>query len=404
LEGTTLRSQNETNRNLLAWLNKSVKQEKTPLPRMKRLVAQGITCFGMSIGAASAYIMYVLNAEFGQDFCRYVGIDNPTDIIVIENMFGITAVMAMASLGALNVKDCLTALLKELMWPQDKPLTLFRNTCSSERIARRLLAAAAPFSAIPQSTLTWNHTSNTTLRLFVTPCAIITPSIFNGRGGQRLIDKIKPKSASVMTIENHLLSCKTAIENMSASHLETFLQLVFNQEDELSEDFFEVVFATSSYETTGARSAPEKIFSFIGMIFGLTAAIIFYQLTLDGTEEPLDINSVILRHLLSVFSYLLNAALSAIATQTLFERLYKMIFDDNTVFYSKTDKAFIAISLLIAPFAALPLGSLQIQNAQNGNVLQTLLIAPTFIGPMCACAHVLFMMRLAGHCLLPQKR
>jgi hypothetical protein len=104
----------------------------------------------------------------------------------------------------------------------------------------------------------------------------------------------------------------------------------------------------------------------------------------------LDINSVILRHLLSVFSYLLNAALSAIATQTLFERLYKMIFDDNTVFYSKTDKAFIAISLLIAPFAALPLGSLQIQNAQNGNVLQTLLIAPTFIGPMCVRSRAIY--------------
>lgn len=43
--------------------------------------------------------------------------------------------------------------------------------------------ALAPFTSIPQSTLTWNHVPEKNGRTFFTVCAVTSPTFFNGRGG-----------------------------------------------------------------------------------------------------------------------------------------------------------------------------------------------------------------------------
>ncbi|MDR3477824.1 MAG: hypothetical protein P4M14_07320 [Gammaproteobacteria bacterium] len=380
-------NRNETHNALLSWLHKTIQQK--PLSQKKQIALNGISALGMSAGALSAYVIYVLNAEFGTSVCDYIGIDDPKDIAVMENIFGLTAAISMAALGALNVKDSLTDLLAYLTEPE-KSVVLFKKKSNAEIIARGFFALASPFSAIPQSTLTWNYTRNETIKRIATPCAILTPTLFNGRGGQRLIDKMKNKNASVITIENYLLSCKRNIQRLSPQDLEDFLQLIIPDENELNPDFLTVLFEVGQLDDLHPKNLSEKIFSLIGFLLGLTSAIIFYQLTLEGTDEPLALNSNILKHFFASLSYLLCAALSAIATQNMFETMQKIVFQSKSFTLSKANKAFLAIAILIAPFAALPLGGLQIENAQNGNLLQILLIAPTFMGPMCVRGRAIY--------------
>ena len=379
---------------LKTWLN-AVYREETKADRSRvKWLQRGCSFLGISLGSASAYIMYLLSAEFGETTCNYLGIVADSEKSALKNLFGLTAAIPMAALAALNVNDSLRSLSSFFTKPTIKNPTLFKNKAPSELLLRGLFAISAPCSSIPQSTLTWNHISDPATRAFFTTCAVAGPTFFNGRGGQKLIDHCKPKSRAVSEIENYLQKCQRLLKEMPDSEYQIFLQKILGSEGELNDDFLKSLFSLTRADSHTENKRLVQLFSFSGGCLGLISALIFYQLALAGLEDPLQVEAPGLKHLLASLAYLLNAALSCLATAKVFEGIHDLLFgtkiETSKQPWPKIRKLFAFIAILIAPFAALPLGSLQLANAQEGSLWQKLLIGPTFLGPSCVRSSALY--------------
>jgi hypothetical protein len=390
------------NNELLNWLNQVYKEEARSKSLAHKIVLSGVTIFGAGIGIASACIMYLLSAEFGGELSAKWGIEDSHQVDTIKNFLGLTAAIPMAALSAINMKDGLAALANYLAKPKPTIRSIFKKKSTSELVTRGFFAVASPFSAIPQSTLTWNYISNPGARVFCTACATIGPTFFNGRGAQHLIDSCKSKDSAVLEVEHYLQKCYQLLEKMPANAFSAFLQQNSNEVGELVQDFIPTLFGLTEVGFSPKKSKSAKtIFLLIGGLLGLISAIIFYQLSLEGVQEPLQIKSPALQYIFSSLSYLLNAALSSLATISVFDILYQSLFgkEDNSpkMTWSKLRKLFTVVAIFMGFFAALPLGSLQISNAQSGSILQKLLIGPTFLGPMCVRSKALY--ELLNRCL-----
>jgi hypothetical protein len=127
--------------------------------------------------------------------------------------------------------------------------------------------------------------------------------------------------------------------------------------------------------------------SWIGFALGALASIIYYELTVAGEEDPLQIHSTGMQMFSGALSYMLNAALSSLATQLCFESLFDWFNNENEsqtkLTWPKVRKSFVLLAIFMGIFAAIPLGSLQIEAAENASILPMILIFPTFLGPFC---------------------
>lgn len=397
-----MNSRTDNNDKLTNWLNEIYQEGKKPGSLLPTLTIKGSAILGGVIGAASAYIMYLLSAEFGENVCNYLAIHENNQKSAVINTLGLTAAIPMAALSALNVKDSLTSFIKYFTKSKTTCAPPFKKKTSLELAARGFFAVSAPFSSIPQSTLTWSHLTNPEARIFFTACSVIGPTFFNGRGGQKLIDNYRPKSSVVLELEAHLHKCHALLKKMPHTSFLPFLQKITNSDGQLNNEFLNELFALSD----GDHSAHEKeiaktLISFSGGFLGLISAIIFFQLSMQGLQNSLQLNDPISLNFISSLAYILNAALSSLATRHIFENIYEILFkracDRNKPDRSKTQKIFIFIAILIGPFAALPLGSQQIANARDGSIWQKLLIGPTFLGPACVRSKALY--DLLNRCL-----
>jgi hypothetical protein len=374
----------------ITWLNEIVAGLKLPLTKKQKYIETLTSMSGATIGAVSAYIMCILNEAFGDSVNTRLGIENEDVKNMIRIFLGCSAFIPMAALGALNVKDAFLNTVKRFTRAAVNDDTITQKESCLTRFVRTVFVFASPFSAIPQSTLTWNNISNVGARIGVTCTAVIGPTFFNGRAGQNFIDKFKHKDHKIILLEKHLQACLQQISKMPATQFENFIAAFFRENDSVNTTNVVSLFQCANHEITAVSSNssyPRTAISWTGFLLGAMASIIYYELTIAGEQDPLKIDSGSLQIIAALLSYLLNAALSSLATQLCVESIYDWFTNKKTseenITWPKLRKSFSVLAIFMGIFAAIPLGSLQIEAAQNASALQTILIFPTFLGPFC---------------------
>jgi hypothetical protein len=374
----------------ITWLNETIADLKLPLTKKQKYLETLTSMSGATIGAVSAYIMFILNEAFGDSVNARLGIENDKVKDMIRIFLGFSAFIPMAALGAVNVKDTFLNTVKRFTRKAVNDDNIIQNESYLMRFMRTVLVFASPFSSIPQSTLTWNNIADFNTRVGITCTAVIGPTFFNGRAGQNFIDKFKKKDHKIILLEKHLQACLQHISKMPATLLENLIASFFSENDAINTENVVSLFQCANNQMTVARSHSSygrTTVSWTGFALGAIASIIYYELTITGEQDPLQIDSSWLQIIVAALSYLLNAALSSLATQLCFESIHdwftnKAVSEEH-ITWPKLRKSFSVLAVFMGIFAAIPLGSLQIEAAQNASTLQTLLIFPTFLGPFC---------------------
>jgi hypothetical protein len=373
----------------ITWVNDIIHSLALPLTQKQKLIEACVSMTGLTIGAASAYIMFVLNELFGDSVNARLGIENDDMKNIIRVFFGISAFFPMAALGAINVKDAFLNTVKRYSRPPIQDAGITQKESYLVRFTRGIFVLAAPFSSIPQSTLTWNNISSLGARIGVTCTAVLGPTFFNGRAGQNFIDKCKKKDTKTRLLETHLQACLKKIAALPEAACNDFIAAFFSESDKTNTQGLNALFniVNTPTENSHTENKSRTAASGTGFLLGAMASIIYYELTVAGDVDPLQIDSSALQMLSGALSYMLNAALSSLATQLCFESIYDWFKQDNTLHaninWPRMRKSFSVLAIFMGIFAAIPLGSLQVEAAQNASVLQTILIFPTFLGPFC---------------------
>jgi hypothetical protein len=370
----------------ITWLNEIISDLKLPLTKKQKYIETLTSMSGATIGAISAYIMFILNEAFGDSVNARLGIENDELKNMIRIFLGFSAFIPMAALGALNVKDAFLNTVKHFTRKAVNDGTITQKESYLTRFVRTVFVFASPFSAIPQSTLTWNNITDFNARVGITCTAVIGPTFFNGRAGQSFIDKFKKKDHKVILLEKHLQACLQGISKMPATQFEIFIAAFFREDDTVNTENVISLFQCVDNQRTTTRknlSYGRATVSWTGFALGAMASIIYYELSIAGEQDPLQIDSSWLQIIAASLSYLLNAALSSLATQLCFESIYDWFTNkkasEENITWPKLRKSFSVLAVFMGIFAAIPLGSLQIETAHNASALQTLLIFPTFL-------------------------
>lgn len=383
-----------------AWLEKSLQGQQS-LPLHVRIAE----LLGIAVGILSSPIMYVLAAEFPDEIYSALGIEDNASLKVLEVVFGVLAVLPMAGLAALATH----ASFKKFAMPKDQSSSI---DGSKLKTAKNIALAAAYilglFSAIPQSSLTWERFPGY-WKYILTPNAIVGPLFFNADSLVVLVEQLfkyfnRGENEQIRQHREELCTnifkAQLGLMDAGDNEIERIYDMLFPAKaPSESQETLPILSPAAQGINADTKSALRELFLLakqvdiesmskchtvssygfagFGSIIGILGTFTYFNIASSAIDSFCNWANILnnsiargfIKYPIASLAFIPNATLGEWRTREAFKKVYDhKIAKQPAVAASNWPKirnAILYSALIIGVFAAIPLASIQLEDAND---------------------------------------